>query len=172
MEKKNAQLTTKRLILKAFSECHRAAMLDIFCNEAIKKTYMLPDFESKEQANPLFDKFVALSNGNERFLYGVFLGNTPIGFINECEKQDAMMELGYVIAPEHQGKGFATEAVQACIHELFRMGYEHVRAGYFEGNTASRRVMEKCGMQKLPLEEDIEYKGVLRHCFYFGIDKD
>ena len=132
---------------------------------------MLPDFENKEQANPLFDKFVALSNGDERFLYGVFLEDTPIGFINECEKQNTMMELGYVITPEHQGKGFATEAVQVCIQELFRIGYDRVRAGYFEGNGASRRVMEKCGMHQIPLEEDIEYKGVLRHCFYFEIDK-
>jgi ribosomal-protein-alanine N-acetyltransferase len=71
-----------------------------------------------------------------------------------------MMALGYVIAPEHQGKGFATEAVQACIHELFRMGYEHVRAGYFEGNTASRRVMEKLGMQFEGIQRDaIHVKG-------------
>ena len=96
MEKKNEQLITKRLVLKAFSECHRSAMLDMFCDKTIKKTYMLPDFENKEQAGPLFDKFVALSNGDERFLYGVFLQDTPIGFINECEKHDTMMERGYV----------------------------------------------------------------------------
>ena len=171
MKKKNEQLATDRLVLKAFSECDRAAMLDIFCNETIKKTYMLPDFESKEQAGVLFDRFLALSNGDERLLYGVFLENTPIGFINECEKHDTTMELGYVITPEYQGQGFATEAVQACIQELFRMGFDHVRAGYFEGNDASRRVMEKCGMHKISLEEDIEYKDVLRHCFYFEIDK-
>ena len=171
MEKKKEQLVTERLVLKAFRECDRPAMIDMFCNETIKKTYMLPDFENKEQAGALFDKFVILSRADDRFLYGVFLDDTPIGFINDCEKNDSMMELGYVITPEYQGKGFATEAVQACIRELFRMGYEHVRAGYFEGNTASRRVMEKCGMHKLPLEEDIEYKGALRHCLYFGIDK-
>ena len=171
MEKKNARLITQRLVLKTFSEGHRSAILDIFCNETIKKTYMLPDFENKEQAGVLFDRFVALSNGDERLLYGVFLEDTPIGFINECEKRDTMIELGYVITPEHQGKGFATEAVQACIQELFRMGYDRVRAGYFEGNDASRRVMEKCGMHQIPLEEDIEYKGVLRHCFYFEIEK-
>ena len=53
-----------------------------------------------------------------------------------------------MIAPAHQGKGFATEAVEACIEELFRMGFAHIRAGFFEGNVASCRVMEKCGMRK------------------------
>lgn len=170
MEKKREKLVTRRLVLKAFEECDRSAMIEIFCNKEIKKTYMLPDFDSKEQAEPLFDRFVALSK-SDRFLYGVFLDGIPIGFINDCEAKDSMIELGYVITPAHQGKGYATEAVQCCIDELFRMGYTRVRAGFFAGNTASQRVMEKCGMHKIPLEEDIPYKGVTHHCYYYEIEK-
>lgn len=171
MEKRKDRLTTQRLVLKAFSECDRQALIAMFFNEEIKKTYMLPDFENEEQAGALFDKFLTISQAEDRFLYGVYFQDTPIGFINDCEKNDWMMELGYVITPEYQGKGFATEAVQRCIDELFRIGYRHVRAGYFEGNIPSCRVMQKCGMHKLELEEDIEYKGVLRHCYYYGIDQ-
>ena len=91
--------------------------------------------------------------------------------MNDCEIKDDAIEIGYVITPAHQGKGFATEAVEACIEELFRMGFAHIRAGFFECNVASCRVMEKCGMHRIELEEDIEYKGVLHHCFYYEIHK-
>lgn len=64
----------------------------------------------------------------------------------------------------------ATEAVSACIDELFRIGLQKVTAGFFEENNASRRVMEKCGMHKLKKEDDIEYGGILHHCLYYGIE--
>lgn len=52
------------------------------------------------------------------------------------------------------------------------MGYEHIIAGFFEENIASRRVMEKCGMHLLELEEDVKYQGIVHHCLYYGIDKE
>ena len=170
MEKKKSRLVTERLVLKAFCESDRQQMLDILCDKSIKKTYMIPDFGNKEQAGPLFEKLMAFSKSDNHFQYGIYLNDTVIGFVNDCEIKDSTIELGYVIAPEYQGKGFATEAVRTCIDELFRMGFQHIKAGFFEGNIASRRVMEKCGMHKLPFEEDIEYKGNLHHCLYFGID--
>ena len=171
MEKKKELLKTERLILKTFDESDRQQMVDILCNEEIKKTYMIPDFTDKKQAEALFERIMNFSKSDDHFEYGIYLNNALIGFVNDCEINGDMIEIGYVIATEYQGKGFATEAVQCCIDELFRMGFEHIKAGYFEENIASARVMEKCGMHKLDLEEDIEYKGVLRHCLYYGINK-
>lgn len=172
MEKKREKLQTQRLVLKPFEECDRQPMVEILFDKEIKKTYMLPDFTERKQAEPLFERLMASSKSDERFLYGIYFEGAPVGFVNDCEIKDDAIEIGYVIIPAHQGKGFATEAVKACIEELFRMGFAHIRAGFFEGNTASRRVMEKCGMHRIELEEDIEYKGVLHHCFYYEIDKE
>ena len=171
MEKKREILQTKRLVLKAFNECDRQPMTDIFFNEEIKKTYMIPDFSERKQAEALFEKLMNFSRAENHFVYGIYFNDTLIGFLNDCEMNDAQIEVGYVIAPEYQSRGFATEALQACIAELFRMGFSHVKAGFFEGNIPSCRVMQKCGMHKLDFEEDLEYKGVLRHCIYYGIDK-
>ena len=44
--------------------------------------------------------------------------------------------------------------------------------GAFEENTASIRVMEKCGMRKAAAEEDITYRGRNHHCVYYTIEKD
>ena len=172
MEKKREKLQTQRLVLKPFEECDRQPMVEILFDKEIKKTYMLPDFTERKQAEPLFERLMASSKSDERFLYGIYFEGAPVGFVNDCEIKDDAIEIGYVITPTHQGKGFATEAVGACIGELFRMGFTHIRAGFFEGNTASCRVMEKCGMHRIELEEDIEYKGVLHHCFYYEIDKE
>lgn len=58
-------------------------------------------------------------------------------------------ELGYVLHPDHHGKGFATEITV----ELLRMGFEdvgmHRICGRCDGrNIASARVMEKAGMRR------------------------
>ena len=56
-------------------------------------------------------------------------------------------------ASSQAGHGYATEAVRAVLEELRDMGFRRVTAGYFEGNEASHRVMEKCSSDarsKLP----------------------
>ena len=57
-------------------------------------------------------------------------------------------ELGYWIAPEHWGKGFATEAVVEMIRFGFEdLGLNRIHAAHFTRNPASGRVMAKAGMQ-------------------------
>jgi RimJ/RimL family protein N-acetyltransferase len=57
-------------------------------------------------------------------------------------------ELGWLIAPEHQGRGLATEAAQALANLCFgALGVRRVVASTFEANHASWRVMEKIGMR-------------------------
>lgn len=111
------------------------------------------------------------SRSCNHFEYGVYLQGEVIGFINDVEIEEDTIELGYVIHPNHQNKGYASEVLQAEIKELFRMGYTCVRTGLFEENIASRRVMEKCKMIKIDKNDDIEYKGKVHHCIYYEIRK-
>ena len=50
------------------------------------------------------------------------------------------------------------------------MGFRKVMAGFFEENTASRRVMEKSGMQLNDLVEEEEYRGIIHKCYYCEIN--
>ena len=173
MEKKhNSILRTPRLTLHPYTEVDREQVLSIVCHEAVKPTFMVPDFDSREQADAFFDRLLSIVARGDRFIYGIYLEETLIGFLNDVGIQDGAVEIGYVIHPDHWGQGFATEAVRAAIDELFRLGCPKVIAGFFAGNTASRRVMEKCGMVKIPLEEDIEYRGKTHRCLYCGIDNN
>jgi RimJ/RimL family protein N-acetyltransferase len=56
-------------------------------------------------------------------------------------------EVGWVLAPDHWGRGLATEAAGLVVADLFqRAGVERVAAFLRVENDASRRVAEKLGM--------------------------
>ena len=61
-------------------------------------------------------------------------------------RKDGIAEIGYGILEEHQGQGYATEAVRAACRWAFR--HEVVKSLEAEadaGNAASQRVLQKCG---------------------------
>jgi len=58
-----------------------------------------------------------------------------------------LAEIGYVITPEHWGKGIATEAAKKIIAFGFHhMNLVRIEAKCFSENIGSARVMEKVGM--------------------------
>ena len=136
MKNKKIYLRTTRLELHSFRANDLENALAIFYNEEIKKTYMLPDFPSRENAIALFDRLMRLSNNVNRFVYGIYKDEDLIGFINDVEITSSTIEVGYVIHPDYQNQGYMTEALKACIEELFRIGYTTVKAGHFEENIA------------------------------------
>lgn len=166
-EKKNC-LTTARLVMKKLEDCDREPFLRIVRDDRVKKTYMLPDFTDQAQADAFFDRLKGLCDSPAHFIYGIYLNDEVIGFLNDCEIDGTNIELGYFISSEHWNRGYASEALEAAIEELFRMGFEFVKAGYFTENPASRRVMEKCGMHPLPEEAVIPYRGIDHRCLFCG----
>lgn len=68
-------------------------------------------------------------------------GFTKFDFQNNCA------EIGYVINPDHWGRGYASEAVSAVLNFGFsKLSLNRIEARYIVGNEASRKVMEKNGM--------------------------
>lgn len=163
-------IITQRLILRSFSESDRMQMIRILRNDEISKTFMLPEFPDDAAAGRLFDRILNHSLQDEHFERAVCLGETVIGFVNDVEIQDGTIELGYVIHPDYQGRGYATEALSASIWALFHLGYSTVQAGFFEDNPASSRVMEKCGMHRISKVENIPYRGVVHRCLYHEME--
>jgi [ribosomal protein S5]-alanine N-acetyltransferase len=61
--------------------------------------------------------------------------------------QDGEVEIGYGIVPSRQRRGYATEAVQAMVADVFRSdGVQTVTANVDLDNPASLRVLEKSGL--------------------------
>ena len=163
--------TTKRLDIRAISDADREAVIDLVTDDLVKQTYMLPDFASREDAIPLFERLKKLSLGNDRLVGGIYLNGAFIGFLNEVEIKGKSIELGYAILPQYHNYGYCTEALKGAIEYLFNRGFEEVVAGAFEGNDASFRVMIKSGMEKQEYRDEIEYRGQVHRCVYYAIRK-
>lgn len=67
----------------------------------------------------------------------------------EDQATSTQAEIGWVLAPEHAGHGYATEGARAllriCLEDL---GLRRVVALSFADNVGSRRIMEKLGMRQ------------------------
>ena len=58
------------------------------------------------------------------------------------------VELGYWIARNHWGQGYATEAAQVVLGLAKALGHRRVIAGHFVDNPASGRVLTKAGFRR------------------------
>ena len=168
---KRKEITTERLTLGEIRESDSTLMKAILTSGEVARTYMLPEYRSENEVEELFLRYCRLS-ASGRFVYGIFLSGKLIGFIHETAVDGGTVELGYVIAPSEKGKGYATEALRAAIGALFADGFSTVRAGAFEENPASLRVMEKAGMHRTGEEEEIDYRGKKHRCLFCAIEKE
>jgi len=63
---------------------------------------------------------------------------------------DGVVEIAYGVAPEHQGKGYATEAAEALVAYAFSSGLVRVvRAHTLPEPNASTRVLTKSGFRRV-----------------------
>jgi RimJ/RimL family protein N-acetyltransferase len=76
-------------------------------------------------------------------------GPAGVGGLNDLNATHGTAELGYWIAPEYHGNGYATTAARLLVDYGFRERRLHkVYANAFAFNEASRRVLEKVGFER------------------------
>ena len=87
--------------------------------------------------------------------------------LRRVEDEDGVIVVGYTIAPAHQNKGYATEAVRALVGYAFDvLGADVVRAHADEENIASTAVMRKAGLafvERWDHEEDGQIYHIVRY---------
>ena len=72
-----------------------------------------------------------------------------IGHANLAVGEHRQGEIGFIVHPDHQGHGYATEAAEAMLELAFETYGLHRVVGRLEPrNTASARVLERLGMRK------------------------
>lgn len=169
MLKRKEILTTKNLVLKSIEDSDRNDVFSVFENALVGKTYMLPVFVDDAAREKFFIRLKENTQKSERFCYGIYLNKSFIGLLNDVNVENDEVEVGYCLHPNYWNKGYATEALEIVIKELFRIGYKTVVAAHFIENPASGRVMQKCGMKKIEKTDEIEYKGIKHLCVYYAI---
>ena len=81
-----------------------------------------------------------------------------IGFFGP-PREGGEVEVGYGVVPSRQGRGYATEALQA----MLAMAWADPRvtavvAGTDPGNAASQRVLEKAGFRQIADDGELRYR--------------
>ncbi len=94
-----------------------------------------------------------------------------IGIFVECEvdRENRSLEIGYGLGSRYWGKGYMTETVTAMLsYYLDQASFQTVYASFFPENTASKRVMEKCGMTFSHVHtNELTYLGRERDLIYY-----
>ena len=105
--KKKPLVQTERLTIKPYSAADKEQLAELLTNEEITETFMVPDFENREQVYSLVDKLILFSRieDTSHLEYGIYLDNRMIGFVNDCGTEVDAIEIGYVIHPKYQGHG-------------------------------------------------------------------
>lgn len=129
------RIQTERLTRKPYSPQDAAALTGLLTHAEIARFFMVPDFETMEQATAYAEKLMRFSqtDDTQHLEYGIYLAEQLIGFVHDCG-----------------------------------MGFRKVTAGCFTDNTASRRVMEPCGMKPTGLVSE-EYRHILHPRYDYAI---
>jgi RimJ/RimL family protein N-acetyltransferase len=99
----------------------------------------------QRQARQLADKGYALWWWRERSS-GELIGY--VGLSDDLVEGEPAVEVGWSIHPDRQREGFATEAARASVEWGFEVcGLEEIVSFTMRSNVASRRVMERIGME-------------------------
>jgi ribosomal-protein-alanine N-acetyltransferase len=116
---------------------------------------------------------------DRRYAFGIFLspddeivGRIALSNVARGAWQNATV--GYYVAVEHQGRGYATEALRLVLRFAFEeAGLHRVQAGVVPENRASARVLEKAGFRREGMAERyINIDGRWRDHLIFAITKE
>ena len=160
------KLKTDRLIITNFSLDKVQAVHQNSLDEDTRR--FLPDevFETVDAAKETISYLMSKYENSESdgpLVYPVLLPNgTNIGYVQAVPTENAAWEIGYHIAKQYTGKGYATEAVTAFLPEIMKKLNLKTIDGICDAeNFASCKVLEKCGF-KMEFEGQGLYQGKIR----------
>ncbi len=146
-------IKTSRLTIKTFSPDMAQIVYENSQDDDTR--LFVPDevYNSVEEAREAIDFLMSRYNTNGGpFVYPIITndGNQNIGYVQLCQIDDGSWEIGYHIAKNFTGKGYATEAVKAFLPAMAKkLNIKEVYGICLAENTASVRVLEKCGFTQI-----------------------
>jgi len=143
------RLETERLYIRKFEVKDAEACHELFADEdAMRWVAMFPPLLSIEETNDRIrewmqdDKHYAILKKDT----GEFIGYIAVNPDSEENRKDTR-ELGFAMLKEHRRHGYMAEVVSTVLDELRNEGITYVWACCFEGNEASKKLIEKIGFE-------------------------
>ena len=155
-------IETERLILRRILPKDCENMYDYSKREEVTRYLLWIPHESREYTRRYIDALQTQYRSGQFYDWALELKENgrmigTCGFAAIDEKNNSA-EVGYVLAPDYWGFGYAPEALREILRVGFEtLGFNRIEARYMTGNEKSRRVMEKCGMK---------FEGIRREALY------
>jgi RimJ/RimL family protein N-acetyltransferase len=146
-------IATERLVLRRFRDSDAETLSAYRSDPAVARfqSWTAPyPLERAHAAVASFAEGDPLSPGWFQWAIERTADRAHIGDLGVHRHENRMQaELGYTLAAESQGHGYATEAVRGILGHLFRVeGLHKVSAECDARNTASARVLERAGFTR------------------------
>ena len=157
-------IKTSHLTITTFSPDMAQAVYENSQDEETRR--FVPDevYNSVEEAREAIEFLLSRYDSDDGpFVYPIITndGGQNIGYVQFCQIDDGAWEIGYHIAKEFTGQGYATEAVKAFLPVMAeRVGVSEVYGVRLLENIASGRVLEKCGFETFFSGEGAYHDGV------------
>ena len=163
-------IVLNRIIIDKLKASDKKTYFDnISSSKMVLDTFMDKYLDNIDDLN--FDNYLKIED-----LYSLRLkdNNEFIGIILIVEDKGDEVEVGYAIGSSYWNKGYATESLNGFIDYLFNQrNKKRIIASYFDGNEASKKVMEKNGMKFAYIDEEgLVYLNKKRKLIYYSIDKE
>ena len=148
-------LRTERLVLRPWKDDDFDAFFEMQRDEDVAR-WLYNDPRDEDESRRLFDyrKISYEMGGNFAWIacVGVAVADGEVVVdltLNVRSHEGRGGELGFIVHPRHQGRGYATEAARALLEWAFEeVGFHRIYARHEPRNAASGRVLEKLGMRK------------------------
>ena len=151
------QIKTERLTITNFTPDMAQAVYENSQDDDTRR--FVPDevYDSVEEARDAIEFLTSRYESTDGpFVYPVITNDDGknIGYVQLCRLDDGKWEIGYHIAKDFTGKGYATEAVKAFLPVMVqKLNLREVYGICLAENLASVQVLEKCGFTQV-------YKGL------------
>ena len=149
----NILIETERLIITEFTMDMAQVVQKNSVDEDNKR--FVPDevWETAEEAEETLEFLISqYGSFNGPLVYPIIAKDTGnnIGYVQLCPIDDGKWEIGYHIAKQYTGRGYATEAVNAFLPLIAEQaGLSEIYGICLAENKASIAVMRKCGFDHL-----------------------
>jgi RimJ/RimL family protein N-acetyltransferase len=145
-------LKTERLILRRWEDNDAESLFEYAKDPDVGPIAGWPAHQRIEESR---DVIKNVFNGKEAYAICLKTDNIAIGAIElklqghtDMSDRSDECELGYWIGKPFWGQGMMPEAAEEILRHAFEdLGMRAVWAGYYDGNTKSKRVQEKCGFR-------------------------
>jgi ribosomal-protein-alanine N-acetyltransferase len=172
-------LETSRLILRPYEESDLPEYHRILSDK--QNLYYLNDITTEtieDSLESLQEDIALFASGNARRFAVILKGESKliggVGYdITAKTPLERIGHMGWFILPEHQNKGYVTEAAKRVLEYAFMEdGCTRITTGCYSENIPTQRVIAKLGFKQVPDKAETKYHdGKMKERLEYSLDK-